>query len=130
MVVTGIAPADSVTRPRTATRERNDLERSRAGFSRSHIILDLSREALSELGHKVLSSARTQEPPLFVYDGTGDFVYEKAARHFEDVQKRTALKIAAEQKRIEESIARSQSVRDAAPLPSTVTFDGMMGVGF
>ena len=130
MVVTGIAPAETVVRPRTASRDRNDLERSRAGFSRSHIILDLSREALSELGHEVHSSARTQDPPLFVYDGTGDFVYEEAARHYEDVQKRAAFKIAAEQKRIEESITRSQPVRDAAPIPSTVTFDGMLGAGF
>lgn len=129
MLIPGIAPAAAVTETRTKPRDETHSERKRAGFSPRHVILDLSREALQRIGHDPLASDRTPQPPLFIYNGTGEFAYDEAARRYADAQRHTATQFEFESQ--SGGSKDEPTVPDAAiptpALPSVVTFDGMLG---
>ena len=129
MIVTGIGRSVTVTQPRAKSREEKQAERQRTRFSSRHIILDLSLEAWKQVGHEPHSSARTLLPPLFIYNDSGDFAYNDAARRYEEAQQRAISRMKSERLLVNADATAVKPVIATAPMPSVVAFDSMLGGG-
>ncbi|NKB56263.1 MAG: hypothetical protein GKS00_08005 [Alphaproteobacteria bacterium] len=109
----------SATEPSAPTRDRErdgkqtarDRFSTGSRFSPTHIILDLSREAMEQIGQGPLSRSRPPKPLLFIYDHSGAFAYDEPM----PVQdgRRTVSPPHNEE-------------RAETPMPSIVAFDGML----
>lgn len=129
MLIPEIAPVATVAQSRTKSREEARSERKRTSFSPRHVILDFSREALQRIGRDPLASDRTPQPPLFIYNGSGDFAYDEAARRYADAQRHAATQIEFESQAggSKDELTDPKDAVPAPALPSFVTFDGMLG---
>ncbi len=85
-----------------------DVLQYRYRFSPVGVILDLSREAMEQTGLDQPSDARQTPPLLFIYNEGGAFAYDEPDYPVPD-------RLAIEEEVIE------------TPMPSVVTFDGMLG---
>ena len=72
----------------------------------------------------------TTERPLFVYTDTGAFAYNDAAKRYEETNQRVRSRY--ERERLRSLSAVQEEIGDIVetPLPKTVAFDGMLGLGF
>ena len=130
MQVTGISSATGLAHPRDRERDGKQADRQRARFSARHVILDLSREAMLQIGHEPLSFARPPRQLLFVYNDSGAFAYdapdqprnETRLRSPSDSVEPDPTRIAPEPTEAIEEIGAAE-----APSPSFVSFDGMLG---
>ena len=138
MYVTEILLTGAVAHSRERARDEKRTERQRTGFSASHVILDLSLEAMKRIGYEALSLARPPQPLLFVYNGAGAFAYDGAARRSEEAQQHALARIEKEtlQREMELlEIEREMELLEIEPgigaahrpMPSFVAFDGMLG---
>ena len=130
MIVTGIAPTESTAQSRARSREKGRAEEYPTGFSAPHIILDLSLEAMRQIGYEPLAPGRPPQPLLFVYTGKGEFAYDEAAKRYQEAHRRAVSRLEAERLRAETAVRETAPEYAETLLPSTVSFDGMLGLGF
>ena len=130
MAVTGIAPTEATILSRPNPREQRRAATLPERFSAQHVILNISQDARRQIGYEPVSDGRTTEPPLFVYTDTGAFAYDDAAKRYEETNQRVRSRY--ERERLRSLSAVQEEIGDIVetPLPKTVAFDGMLGLGF
>lgn len=118
MQISGLSPAvttRSYGREQDSSATNRDRHQQRSGFSKAHVILDLSVEARKQVGHEPISIGRRTPAPLFIYNQAGAFAYNEPARP----EKPTVY---VEDKTHAEEVAVIEPA-----MPKSVTFDGKLG---
>lgn len=118
MQVSGLSPTvttRSYGREQDSSATDRDRHQQRSGFSKAHVILDLSVEARQQVGHEPISIGRRAPAPLFIYNQTGAFAYIEPARP----DKPTAY--------VQDNILMEEVAVIETPMPKSVTFDGRLG---
>jgi hypothetical protein len=122
MRISNISPVGTLTPPRADERDNSRPERQRFRFSTAHIIVDLSFEAMRQLGQEPKSMLREPRPPLFVYNGSGAFIYDEPAPVKWTIHSEAAPQPVIEELSEQEELAALNDV----PVPSIVSFDGRL----
>ena len=118
MQISGLSPAvttRSYGREQDSTATGRDRHQQRSGFSKAHVILDLSVEAQQQVGHEPISIGRRIPAPLFIYNQAGAFAYNEPTRP----DKPTVY--------VEDNVLVEKVTVIEAPMPKSVTFDGRLG---
>lgn len=118
MKISGLSPAvttRSYGREQDSSATGRDHPQQRSGFSKAHVILDLSVEARQQFGHEPISIGRRAPAPLFIYNQAGAFAYNEPTRPDKPT-------VYAENSVLEEEVTVIE-----VPMPKSVTFDGRLG---
>lgn len=119
MQIESLSPAGVTPQPRRRDHDETptgkDRKRQGSGFSKAHVILDLSVEVLQQLGHEPISIGRRMPTPLFIYNKAGAFAYNEPAQP------------APPTLYVEVDYAVEKAGITKTTVPNSIVFEGMLG---